>query len=87
MNEHQNIHFLCLQPLFLNQLGEIMSTPNESENPKQATDYIGINENGELVVTDPKLAESLQELSPEELEHIAGGGGNYGNCRCGVKEQ
>jgi len=63
-----------------------MSTPNENENPKQASDYIGINENGELVVTDPQLAESLQELSPEELEEIAGGragGNNCGrNCGC-----
>ncbi|MEH1770948.1 MAG: type A2 lanthipeptide [Nostoc sp.] len=50
-----------------------MSTPNESENPKQASDYIEINQSGELVVTDPKLAETLQELSPEELEQIAGG--------------
>ncbi|MHC5611273.1 MAG: type A2 lanthipeptide [Nostoc sp.] len=60
-----------------------MSIPNENENPKQASDYIAINENGELVVTDPKLAESLQELSPEELEQIAGGGNpgcSNGSC-------
>jgi hypothetical protein len=50
-----------------------MSTPNENENPKQASDYIEINESGELVVTDPQLAEFIQELTPEELERIAGG--------------
>ncbi|MCM0592879.1 MAG: type A2 lanthipeptide [Gloeotrichia echinulata CP02] len=57
-----------------------MSTPNENENPKQASEYIEINENGELVVKDPKMADLLQELSPEELERIAGGGN--GNCHC-----
>lgn len=62
-----------------------MSISNENENPKQASDYIEINENGELVVKDPKLAESLQELTPEELEQIAGGGINIGNCSCSAQ--
>ncbi|ACC85196.1 type A2 lanthipeptide [Nostoc punctiforme] len=62
-----------------------MSTPNENQNPKQASDYIEINEDGELVVKDPKLAESLQELTPEELEQIAGG--DNGNCNCNVKQR
>ncbi|ACC85197.1 type A2 lanthipeptide [Nostoc punctiforme] len=64
-----------------------MSNPNENQSPKQVSDYIGINENGELVVTDPKLAESLQELSTEELEQIAGGvlptNGTCTNNGCG----
>ncbi|MDF5723518.1 MAG: type A2 lantipeptide [Rhizonema sp. PD37] len=50
-----------------------MSKPNENQSTKQVNEYIEINENGEVVVKDSKLAESLQELSPEELEHIAGG--------------
>ncbi|MBE9035723.1 type A2 lantipeptide [aff. Roholtiella sp. LEGE 12411] len=60
-----------------------MSTPNENQNPKQASDYLEINESGELVVTDPQLADLLQELSPEELERIAGGK----NRRCNSTNQ
>ena len=33
-----------------------------------------INENGELLVNDPELAGVLQELKPEELNMIVGGG-------------
>ncbi|MBE9035713.1 type A2 lantipeptide [aff. Roholtiella sp. LEGE 12411] len=62
-----------------------MSNPNENpENEnQQVNDAISINENGEVVIKDPKLAEVLLELSPEELDAIAGGNGNCGNCNCG----
>ena len=33
-----------------------------------------INEDGELLVNDPELAGALQELKPEELNMITGGG-------------
>lgn len=46
---------------------------NPKEQPK-SNDRIDINENGEVVIKDPQLAEALQELSPEELDAIAGGG-------------
>jgi hypothetical protein len=72
-----------------------MSNPNENpENEnQQVNDAISINENGEVVIKDPKLAEALQELSSEELEAIAGGmqammleadgnGNNCPNCKC-----
>jgi hypothetical protein len=72
-----------------------MSNPNENpENEnQQVNDAISINENGEVVIKDPKLAEALQELTPEELEAIAGGlrasadmaDGNGVNCpNCGL---
>ena len=35
-----------------------------------------INEDGELLVNDPELAGALQELKPEELNMIVGGGFN-----------
>jgi hypothetical protein len=47
-----------------------MSNPNEQ--PK-SNDKIDINENGEVVIKDAKLAEALQELSSEELDEVAGG--------------
>lgn len=60
-----------------------MSIPNETPENKQVNDAITINENGEVVITDPKLAGSLQELSPEELDAIAGGMADS-NYRCNV---
>lgn len=57
-----------------------MSIPNEKPENQQANDAVSINENGEVVITDPKLAQALQELSPEELDAIAGG--HNGNCGC-----
>jgi natural product precursor len=57
-----------------------MSNQNENSNPKITNDAIALNENGEVVVKDPKLAEALQELSQEELDAIAGG--HNGNCGC-----
>ncbi|QFS52027.1 type A2 lantipeptide [Nostoc sphaeroides] len=60
-----------------------MSDLNKNQISNQASEYLEINESGELVVTDPKLAESLQELSPEELEDIAGGlNGACSNDNC-----
>ncbi|MDF5708719.1 MAG: type A2 lantipeptide [Nostoc sp. S4] len=55
--------------------GVNMSIPNENPESKnqQLNDTISINENGEVVIKDSKLAEALQELSPEELDAIAGG--------------
>lgn len=50
-----------------------MSNPNENPENQQVNDAITINENGEVVITDPKLAQALQELTPEELDAIAGG--------------
>lgn len=50
-----------------------MSNQNENLEPQEVNDAITINENGEVVIKDPKLAEALQELSPEELDAIAGG--------------
>ncbi|MDB9540337.1 hypothetical protein [Anabaenopsis arnoldii] len=40
-----------------------------------------INEDGELIVNDPELADALQELTPQELE-IRGGLRGNGNCQC-----
>ncbi|MBD2342608.1 type A2 lantipeptide [Anabaena subtropica] len=52
-----------------------------NENLEQDNnEKIQINENGELVIKDPQLADALQELSPEELEAIAGGNANYVAC-------
>ena len=36
-----------------------------------------INENGELLINDPELAGALQELKPEELNMIVGGGNTF----------
>lgn len=45
-----------------------------------------INEDGELLVNDPELAGALQELTPEELNMITGGGGlNIGKCDSGSR--
>lgn len=38
-----------------------------------------INEDGELIVNDPELADALQELTPQELE-IRGGFINIWKC-------
>jgi hypothetical protein len=51
---------------------------SKNEN-QQANDAISINENGEVVIKDPKLAEAIQELNPEELDAISGG--HNGNCK------
>jgi hypothetical protein len=62
---------------------------NLNLNPEEAKSnaaYLEINENGELKVKDPHLAKALQELSPEELEGISGGGGNNCNCTIGQKK-
>ena len=67
-----------------------MSITNENTGNKQVNDSISINENGEVVIKDPKLAEALQELTPEELDAIAGGlqasleevDGNGSQCVC-----
>lgn len=61
-----------------------MSISNENPESQQVNDAISINESGEVVIKDPKLAEALQELSPEELDAIAGGlmSCNKGNCAC-----
>ncbi|MFW9264546.1 type A2 lantipeptide [Nostoc sp. CALU 546] len=50
-----------------------MSIPNESPENQQVNDAITINENGEVVIKDPKLAQAIEELSPEELDAVAGG--------------
>ncbi|MBH8563496.1 type A2 lantipeptide [Nostoc sp. CENA67] len=67
-----------------------MSNQNEKLDPKENSEQIGINENGELVVNDPQLEQALQELTTEELEEIAGGGVN-GSCpqingKCAVQD-
>jgi hypothetical protein len=63
-----------------------MSNPNEQ--PK-SNNKIDINENGEVVIKDAALAEALQELSPEELDAIAGGIAKQlddnGNCNCAAE--
>ena len=70
-----------------------MSSQNENNENKQVNDIITINENGEVVIKDRKLAQALQELSPEELDAVAGGiqarmqaaddnGGGCLNCLC-----
>jgi hypothetical protein len=43
-----------------------------------------LNEDGKIVVNDPQLAKALQELSPEELDGVAGGSINIFKCK--VKE-
>lgn len=68
-----------------------MTNQNENLKPEQNSEKIAINENGELVVNDPQLAEALQELSLEELEEIAGGTINGSGCttnqsNCGQQE-
>lgn len=50
-----------------------MSIPKENFEKQQVNDAISINENGEVVIVDSQLAQALQELSPEELEAVAGG--------------
>jgi hypothetical protein len=50
-----------------------MPISSEDSNPQKANDAISINQNGEVVIKDKKLAEALQELSPEELDAVAGG--------------
>lgn len=50
-----------------------MSSSNEGYNAQKANNAISINQNGEVVIKDEKLAEALQELSPEELDAVAGG--------------
>ena len=63
-----------------------MSIPNENPENQQVNDAISINENGEVVIVDPQLAQALEELSPEELEEVAGGLEKEinGNCHgCG----
>ena len=61
-----------------------MSNPNENpENEKQqVNDAISINENGEVVIKDPKLAQALQELTPEELDIVAGGLTDANGVQC-----
>jgi len=54
-----------------------MSNINENPKSEEVNEAIAINENGEVVITDSKLADVLQELSAEELDAIAGG------CGCG----
>lgn len=74
LNVHRYLNFLTLEKLFLaNKQGVDMSMPNEIPENQQTNDAITISENGEVVITDPELAKSLQELSPEELDAIAGG--------------
>jgi hypothetical protein len=46
-----------------------MSNPSQDNRPQD----FELNENGELVVKNPELARALEELSPEELDEIAGG--------------
>ncbi|MBH8563497.1 type A2 lantipeptide [Nostoc sp. CENA67] len=61
-----------------------MSNQNENLEPKENSEQIEINENGELVINEPQLEQALQELSPEELEEIAGGlRANASNGACG----
>jgi len=47
-----------------------MSNPNEE--PKSSNN-IDIDETGKVVINDPELANTLEELSEEELEELAGG--------------
>lgn len=69
-----------------------MSIPNENSENQQVNDAITINENGEVIIKEPKLVEALQELSQEELDAIAGGlqeqtrsadGNGFGCDNCG----
>lgn len=41
-----------------------------------------INEDGELMVNDPELANALQELTPQELELRGGLTASRGNKNC-----
>lgn len=50
-----------------------MSNSNDNPNPQKANAAVEINENGEIVIKDPELAQALQELTPEELEVVVGG--------------
>jgi hypothetical protein len=61
-----------------------MSQPNEEQKIKSDNDRISINEQGEVIVNDPELAKTLQELSDEELDAVAGGGNSGCNSNCQV---
>jgi hypothetical protein len=61
-----------------------MSTPNPSESSSDKAQDFELNENGELVVKNPDLAQALEELNSEELDEIAGGGGGTNTCPVNV---
>jgi hypothetical protein len=56
---------------------------NQKDNLAQGNrpEDFQVNENGELIVKNLQLAKALEDLSPEELDEIAGGGHNI-NCPC-----
>ncbi len=58
-----------------------MSEPNKKplSEEKKNSDFINIDESGKVEIKDDELAQITDELNPEELEDIAGGGNN---CNC-----
>ena len=62
-----------------------MSQSNEEQKIKSDDDRISINEQGEVIVNDPELANAVQELSDEELDAIAGGNNTGCNTGCTIK--
>jgi hypothetical protein len=61
-----------------------MSQHNDEQKGQTDNARISVNEKGEVIVHDHDLAETLQQLSDEELDAVAGGGNNC-NCVIGKK--
>ncbi len=66
-----------------------MSVPNQNplSEEKKNSDFINIDESGKVEIKDDEVALISDELNPEDLEDIAGGGNNVINTAagCGVK--